>query len=123
MASVARKSQIVMDQEKYMCDRPTIETHEIIGIINYAWSKLFGKVELNKKAISDHSWYPYNRKIMIDPSICASITKEEEKNKVLATITIILPTKSREHSIFICNNQPTLDPTYLENPINEGGKR
>ena len=57
---------------------------------------------------------------MIDPSIRAYITKEEEKNKVLATSTIILSKKAKEHTIFICNNQqPTFDPTYLEKPVNE----
>ena len=56
---------------------------------------------------------------MIDTSICASIKKEEEKNDVLATSTIILPKKAREHSIFICNNQPTFYSTYLEKPVNE----
>ena len=61
MALVVIKMQIVTDKEKYMCDRPTIESHDIIGIINYAWYKLLGKVELNKKAIYDRGWYPYNR--------------------------------------------------------------
>ena len=103
-----------------MCDIPTIEPHEIIGIINYSWSKSFGKVGANKKAISDRGWYPYNRNLMIGPSTRASVTKEEARNEVLATSTIILPTKAKEHSIFICNNQqPTFDPTYIENPVNE----
>ena len=75
---------------------------------------------MNKKAIFDRGWYPYNRNLLIDPSIRASITKEEEKNEVLATSTIILTTKAKEHSIFICNNQqPTFNPTYLENSVNE----
>ena len=103
-----------------MCDRPIIEPHEIIGIINYAWSKSFGKVKLNKKAIFDRGWYPYNRNLLIDPSIRASITKEGDKNEVLVTSTIILPKKAKEHIIFICKNQqPTFGPTYLENPGNE----
>ena len=112
-----------MDKEKYMCDKPTIEPHKIIGIINYAWFKSFGKVESNKKTISDHGCYLYNSNLMIDPYIRASITKEEDKNNFLATGTIILSTKSREHSIFICNNQPTFGPTYLENPVNEEKNR
>ena len=74
MASVVRKMKIVMYKEKYMCDRPTIEPHKIIGIINYAWSKYFGKVESNKKAIYDRGWYPYNRNLMIYPSIRVYIT-------------------------------------------------
>ena len=53
MASVMIKSKIVMDKEKCMCDRPTIEPHDIIGIISYAWSKSFGKIELNEKEISN----------------------------------------------------------------------
>ena len=56
MASVVIKRNIVMDKEEYMCVRPTIEPHKIIGIISYAWSKLFGKVESNKREISDCSW-------------------------------------------------------------------
>ena len=91
----------MMDKEKYMCDIPTIEPHEIIGIINYSWSKSFGKVESNKNTISDHGWYLYNSNLIIDPYIRASITKEEDKKKNVATGTIILSTKSREHSIFI----------------------
>ena len=63
-----------------MCDRSTIEPHDIIGIINYAWSKLFSKVESNKKTIPDRGWYPYNRNLIIDPPIRASITKEEDMN-------------------------------------------
>ena len=36
------------------------------------------------------------------------------------TSTIILTKKPKEHSISICNNkQPTFDPTYIENPVNE----
>ena len=59
-----------------MCDRPNIESHKIIGIVNYSWSNSFGKFELNKKAIFERGWYQYNRNLMIDPSIRASITKD-----------------------------------------------
>ena len=79
MASVVRKRKIVIDKEKYMCDRPTIEPHEITSIINFAWSKSFGKVGSNKKAITNRGWYPYKHNLMIDPSTSASITKEEDK--------------------------------------------
>ena len=81
MASVEIKSNIVMDKEKYMCDRPTIEPHKIISIINYAWSKSFGKVKSNKKAISDRGWYPYNRNLMIDPSVRTSIKNRKRRTK------------------------------------------
>ena len=65
---------------------------------------------------------PYTRNLMIDTSIRAYITKEEEKNEVLETSTIILPKKARKQSNFIYKNQPTFDPTYLENLVNEEKK-
>ena len=39
---------------------------------------------------------------------------------MLGTSTIVLPKKARKDRIFVCNNQqPTFDPTYTENPVNE----
>ena len=80
MASVVQTRNIVNAQDKYTCDKPTIEAHEIIGIINYAWAKSFARVESNKKAIAERGRFPYNRNLMLDPSIRASITKEEKEN-------------------------------------------
>ena len=38
LASIVQKRNIVNGQERYMCDRPTIKPHEIIGIINFVWA-------------------------------------------------------------------------------------
>ena len=76
MASVVKKRMIVEEKLKYMIDTLTIESHEIIIIINYAWTRSFSRIESNRQAIADRGWYPYNRILMTDPSIRASITVE-----------------------------------------------
>ena len=45
MASVVLKREIINAKDKYMCNSPTIDAHEIIEIINYAWSKEFARAD------------------------------------------------------------------------------
>ena len=57
-----------------MLDKLTVEPHEIISIINYAWDRSFSRIESNMHAIADRGWFPYNRNIMTESTIRASIT-------------------------------------------------
>ena len=123
MASVVRKREIVNEQDKYMCDRPTISAHDIIGIINYAWSKSFARVDSNKKAIAERGWFPYNRNLMLDPSICASITREEEANELLDNSVIIVPFKERVKFTNLIDLSPTFDAKFISEPIPEEKKK
>ena len=45
---------------------------DILPLVNIVWNSSFGKVRTNKKAISDHGWYPANRFLLPDSDIIKS---------------------------------------------------
>ena len=112
-ASVVEKRNIMERKEKQMYNRPTIETYEIIQIINKAWAQSFARVNSNKKAIAERGWYPYNRQLMTSPHIRSSITAEEEENELLPNSSVILPIQTRESIIDLSHSEPTVNPTFL----------
>ena len=46
-----------------------LEKSDILPSINIIWSKSFGRIRTNKKAISDRGWNPLNRRLLYDPEI------------------------------------------------------
>ena len=49
--------------------KPTIDTTDIIPIVNIAWNKSFAKVASNKKAICKRGWLPFNQALLLDKKI------------------------------------------------------
>jgi len=47
---------------------PYIYPHDIIRIVNFGWAQSFGNTETNRQAISARGWFPYNRRLMMEPS-------------------------------------------------------
>ena len=52
IASVKAEMIVVENKEKLMLN-PTTEPYEIIGIVNYDWSRSFDCIPINKNAISE----------------------------------------------------------------------
>jgi hypothetical protein len=50
-ASVVEKRNIMERKGQHMYNRPTIETYEIIQIIDKVWAKSFARVTSNKKQL------------------------------------------------------------------------
>ena len=49
---------------------------DIIPLINTSWPDGFANVKNNKKAIAERGWYPYNRNLLLNPVIRATMTEE-----------------------------------------------
>ena len=60
---------------------------------------------------------------MLDPSICASITNEEEANELLEDSAINMPFKQRLNFTNLVDLDPTFDPGFLSKPIPEEKKK
>ena len=117
IASVVEKMNIMAEKEKVMYDRPTIESYDIIRIVNAAWLKSFSWINTNKKAIAARGWFPYNRALMFHPTIRASITKEEEELELKEGSKIVIPSHERYKIINLTNEIPTSNPRFTTNPI------
>ena len=50
---------------------------DLIPLINRAWERSFARKEKNQVAIADRGWNPYNRILLLDPSIRATMTEQE----------------------------------------------
>ena len=85
--------------------------------------KSFARVKSNKKAIAERGWFPYNLNLMLDPSICASIKKEEKANELLEKIAIIISRKDRLRFTNLVDLAPTFDATFVSQPISDEKKR
>ena len=48
---------------------PTIDTTDIIPLLNIAWEQSFGWADLMKQAIADRGWCPANRKLLTHPDV------------------------------------------------------
>ena len=99
-----------------MYDRLTIEPYEIIRIVNAAWPKSFAKIEYNKKAIAERGLLPYNRALMLHPTVRASITNEEEELELGYSTKIIIPQHARHKIIDLANDAPSFNPRYVTAP-------
>ena len=69
----------------------SLQSKDLIPLLNKAWSKSFGRVKQNKKGISDHGWNPLNFNLILLPEIRATMTQKEIQAEKEETPTIILP--------------------------------
>ena len=80
MAMTSEKRKLVQAKEKMSLPGKLVAT-DLIPLINRAWSKSFARKEKNKIAIADRGWNPYNRILLLDPSIRATMTEQELANE------------------------------------------
>ena len=50
---------------------------DIIPIVNGSYSSSFGNVKTNKKALCDRGWFPFNRNLLLNSTIRATILAEQ----------------------------------------------
>ena len=99
-----------------MYDRPNIEPYEIIRIVNAAWPKSFARIKYNKKAIAERGWLPYNRALILHPTIRSSITNEEEELELGDSTKIIIPQHARHKIIDLANDDKRFNHRYVTAP-------
>ena len=59
----------------------TINLHEIVLMINYAWDNLLACFTSNKKLIAERIWKLLNRKLLTLPILHSTMTKLEQEEK------------------------------------------
>ena len=92
MIDVKRK---LLDLKRIHCLKETIDKSDLMILINIAWNKSFGRIDMNKKAITHRGWGSYNRNILTLSRIRATMTETEKQNDVNCEVFIV---------IFICKN-------------------
>ena len=50
---------------------------DIIPLVNATWPQAFANVQNNKKALVERGWFPFNRNLLLNDIIRATITKEQ----------------------------------------------
>lgn len=93
---------------------PTINSEDIIPTINYAWNSSFAKVKTNKQAISERGWYPYNRNLLLNAQIRATMTNEERNNE-----KGLVPIHLKQNYIEIDDDAPFYEQKYLQKPTKD----
>ena len=113
MALSRFKKKLIQRKEKYMLDRLTIETTDIMLMINYAWDLSFKRVEPNKIAISERGWGPLNRNLMLDKQLRSTMTAAEKGKEKEPDSGITIPYHQRQNYIVIDDSAPTLDTKFI----------
>ena len=60
-----------------MCLPGTLEATDLMPLINVAWNHSFARVHHNKNAIADRGWNPYNRNILTNADVRATMAAKE----------------------------------------------
>jgi len=95
MAMTFEKRNLVQKREQMSLPGKLVAT-DIIPMINRAWTKSFARKEKNKVAIADRGWNPFNRILLLDPTIRATMTEHELASE--ASNNLIPP--SIHHNIY-----------------------
>ena len=90
---------------------PYIYPHDIIRIVNFGWAQSFGNTETNRQAISARGWFPYNRRLMMEPGLRATMTKAETQKERDGTSNIHLPSYFT-HEVVDLANKPIYNPKF-----------
>ena len=78
---------------------------DIIPLVRKAWPMAFGRIRNNLNAISERGWNPYNRNLLLHPSLRAKMTEEMIQNE-------------RDSGIFPLRRMSSLFNTRM---VDEGG--
>ena len=78
MAISKAKQELLEFKTKHTFDNPTLQTTDLIPLINKAWKQSFARVNKNRNAISSRGWNPLNRNLLLDPLIRQTMTENEK---------------------------------------------
>ena len=104
MALGVWKKETILKKEQRMMQL-TIDPHEIILMINYAWAHSFARNLKNRKAIADRGWGPLNRALLLDATIRTSMTIQETEEE--ASYSILVPSRPPPSCTDIVPYSPT----------------
>ena len=110
-AASAKEKQNIVDKNQTHSMSPYIYPHDIIRIVNVEWPQSFGNTKTNRQAISARGWFPYNRRLMMEPGLRATITEDERKKETNGTGTVHLPSSST-HKVTNLSNKPTYNLNF-----------
>ena len=90
-------------------------------LINIAWKQSFARIGMNKKAIADRGWGPYNRSMLTLSRIRVIMTETEKLNDVHYEVVLSpsssIETIKNDYSIF--DNMLSSNSRYIDsNDIN-----
>ena len=69
MAISKAKQELLEFKTKHTFDNPTLQTTDLIPLINKGWRQSFARVEKNRTAIANRVWNPLNRNFLLDTLI------------------------------------------------------
>ena len=114
VAMATEKAKLLEERES-KCIHPTLETYDIIPLVNRCWSKSFGLKRKNQNAIVDRGWYPFNRNLLTLPEVRSTMAMIELEDELESSI--VVPTQTTTCAILaVANSTPTFDPQYLNAP-------
>ena len=85
---LARAKENLPKEKKQM--KLTIELYEIIISIKSAWPQSFACPLSNRKAVAACVWNPLNRNILLDATLCSTMTEGDKQEE---TISAIVPSQ------------------------------
>jgi hypothetical protein len=94
---------------------------DIIPLVNRAWPGSFGNIEGNKKALAERGWYPYNRNLLLNSRIRATMTQQQlndEKELGLipterqSNVTTNQQQQLNNQQYISISNNTTVDPEF-----------
>lgn len=107
----AKKKQNIVDTNMTHSMSPYIYPHDIIRIVNFGWAQSFGNTETNRQAISARGWFPYNRRLMMEPGLRATMTKAETQKERDGTSNIYLSSYFT-HEVVDLADKPIYNPKF-----------
>jgi hypothetical protein len=99
------KDKILTQRESNMISDIGIMPTDIMVIVNQAWDKSFARVHTNKKAIAERGWFPYNRILLDDPDLRATMTEQQLKDE--------------KHSSLSCDDSQDISELTLDSAIKD----
>ena len=85
MAMTSEKRKLVRKKEQMSLPGKLVAT-DLIPLINKAWLKSFARKDKNKIAIAERGWNPYNRCLLLDATIRATMTAGEKLSESLGNL-------------------------------------
>ena len=112
IAMTQAKEKLLAERES-KCIHATIESYDIIPLVNTAWAKSFARVAKNQNAIADRGWLPFNRNLLTLPDVRATMTSVEREEENLSEA--VTPSNACIDSILdLTAESPTFDPAFLK---------
>ena len=92
MLLAEKKAQLFGNRINTMQQKLNIMSSDIVPLVNACWPLAFANVTTNKKAISERGWMPYNRVLLLNELLQATITEEmivyEKKSNLFGPLLI-----------------------------------